>query len=193
MDEIVFDLETCRDFARGGDGDVFRNLGVSVVGAFSYKEDAFLTFLENELFEFERRLAEAERVIGYNIRRFDYRVLQPHMKALKLQNLTTLDLMEEPALALGYRPRLDDLARATLGEGKSGDGRKAIEWYEAGKFEELKKYCLDDVRLTRDLLEFGMRNGCVYTFANLAGELKKIPVGWKKLESVPVPQNSLFG
>ncbi|MBI4134707.1 MAG: hypothetical protein HY471_01175 [Candidatus Sungbacteria bacterium] len=192
-DEVVFDLETRRDFRSGGNRVGIGELGVSVLGAYSYKAGEFFSFREENLGEFERMLAEIGRVIGYNIKRFDYRVLQPHMRLLKLSLLPTLDLMEEPAVVLGYRPRLNDLAKATLGEGKSGSGSLALELYRLGKFAELERYCLDDVRLTKALFEFGAQNGFVRTFAGISGELRKVPVSWKRLEFAAAPQHSLFG
>lgn len=152
-----------------------------------------MSFREERLSEFEEMLRGASRVIGYNIKHFDYRVLQSYMPALKLNALPTLDLMEEPASVLGYRPRLNDLAKATLKEGKSGSGRHAPEWYALGKFDELEKYCLDDVRLTKALYEYGVENGFIYTFAGISGELQKIPISWQKAKREAAPQSSLFG
>lgn len=192
MEEIVFDLETRRDFWAQKGRDM-GGLGVSVLGAYSYKTGSFSCFREETLQEFERMLGTSSRTIGFNIKHFDYRVLQPYMRTLKLVNLPTLDLMDEPASVLGYRPRLNDLAKATLGEGKSGSGSMALELFRLGKFEELEKYCLDDVRLTKSLYEYGKENGFIYTFAGLSGELKKIPVSWQTREPWAAPQHSLFG
>ena len=60
---------------------------------------------------------------------------------------------------LGRRIRLQSLAEATLGKGKSGDGMKAGQWWKEGKRDEVREYCIEDVRLTRALYEYALENG----------------------------------
>ena len=60
---------------------------------------------------------------------------------------------------LGRRIRLQSLAEATLGRGKSGDGMKAGDWWREGKKDLVRQYCIDDVRLTRELYDHAMKNG----------------------------------
>jgi DEAD/DEAH box helicase domain-containing protein len=45
-----------------------------------------------------------------------------------------------------------------LGKGKSGTGLQAILYWRNGRLEELKKYCLDDVRVTKQVYEYGVKN-----------------------------------
>lgn len=192
-EEIVFDLETERAFSDLADRNNFGGLGVSVLGCYSYRDDKYYAFSADMLADFEELLKSARRVIGFNIRHFDYPVLQPHMKTLVLKDLPTLDLMLEPAQGLGFRPKLDDLAKATLGVQKSGHGLQAIEWYRAGQFDLLRQYCLDDVKITRDLLEFGIKNGHIMLEFRYAGDLRKIPVSWARLPFITAEvQHSLF-
>jgi DEAD/DEAH box helicase domain-containing protein len=73
--------------------------------------------------------------------------------------------MDEIEKVLGHRVSLNSVASATLNESKSGSGLDAIKYYRSGDMENLKKYCLDDVRLTRDVYEFGKRFGHVYYFS----------------------------
>ncbi|MBI4711115.1 MAG: hypothetical protein HY767_01425 [Candidatus Omnitrophica bacterium] len=72
------------------------------------------------------------------------------------------------------------MARATLKEGKSGDGVEALMLLKEGRMEELKKYCLDDVRLTKNVYEYGCREGKVYFTSTWDFKTYEIPVDWKK-------------
>ena len=74
-------------------------------------------------------------VVGFNLRRFDYRVLAGYTGADYNRLVPTLDLLEEIHRALGFRLRLDHLARETLGSGKSADGLACLEWVREGRLD----------------------------------------------------------
>ncbi|MBI2097237.1 MAG: ribonuclease H-like domain-containing protein [Candidatus Sungbacteria bacterium] len=191
-DEIVFDLETQRAFSDLENRNDFGGLGISVLGAFSYRTGQFHVFTEGELSEFEEMLKGARRVVGFNIRHFDYPVLQPHMKSLALRDLPTLDLMTDPAAHLSFRPKLDDLAKATLGVSKSGHGLEAIRWFREGRLDLVKNYCLDDVKITKDLYEYGLQHSQILIESRYGGAKRPIPVSWQRLPLVTATQHSLF-
>ena len=92
--------------------------------------------------------------MGFNIKRFDYRVLQPYTK-VRLAEVPTLDMLEEVYTSLGTRLSLNHLAEKTLGEKKSGDGLLALELFAEGRWEELDSYCRQDVALTHRLFQYG--------------------------------------
>lgn len=190
MGEVVFDLETQHLFSEVG-RDTSR-LRVSVLGSYAYESGEYRSFEEAELPEFERMLKKASRVIGFNIKHFDYQVLQPYFSSLKLRSLPTLDLMEELSKTLGFRPRLNDLAKATLGVSKSGHGLEAIRWFQEGAMEKLKGYCLDDVRITKELYEFGKDKGYLMIPKGIQQRPEKVPVTWQTLPEVEELQPSLF-
>ena len=186
MPELVLDLETKKSFDEVGGRNNFSLLEVSLVGIYDYGKDAFLSFREDELSDLERVLKTADRVIGFNIKNFDYAVLQPWV-SLHLAALPTLDILEEVAVVLGHRVSLDSIASATLKERKTGDGLKALRLYHEGKFEELAAYCLQDVKLTRDIYEYGIKHEKLFfenRYGNTPGEVR---VSWKKPERGAVP------
>ena len=172
FNEIVFDVETKKAFSDVGGRTNPERLGVSVVGAYFYKDDSFHSFAENELKYFFEEMASAERIIGFNINNFDLPVLQPYA-SFDLKSLPALDLLEDLAKTLGYRVSLNSLSQATLGAGKSGDGLNAIKLYREGKTDELKSYCLQDVKLTRDLYEFAKKENKLY-FLSPLGQKKEV-------------------
>lgn len=54
--------------------------------------------------------------------------------------------------------KLDQVAEGTLGINKSGNGLDAIVWWRNGEIEKIKKYCLDDVKITKDVYEYALKN-----------------------------------
>lgn len=189
MQQIVLDLETQKTFDEAG-GRNPADLGITVIGIYLYETDSYRAFQENELAELEQVLSEASRIIGFNIRRFDFPVLQPYLKRLNLSDLPYLDILEELEKILGHRVSLQSIAKATLNTGKSGTGLDAIEYYRKGEIEKLKKYCLDDVRLTKEIYEFGKKFGHLYYQSKDGATRLQAKVNWKDPEA---PANlSLF-
>ncbi|MFN2224207.1 MAG: ribonuclease H-like domain-containing protein, partial [Candidatus Promineifilaceae bacterium] len=168
--EVVFDIETSNSFADVGKYDASL-LKVSLVGLYSYAEDRYLHFMEDELPKLWRYLESADRVIGYNLYGFDYKVLNTYYPG-DLSQLPTLDLMAVIADNLGRRIKLDDVAHGSLGIGKSGNGLQAIEYFRRGEIDKLRDYCLQDVRVTKDVYEFGRENGFVKFKDRIGGEVK---------------------
>src|SRR3990167_1164620 len=157
-ERLVLDLETQREFSEV-EGRKPELLGVSLVGVYSYEEDRYDTYLEADLAsKLGPRLQAAELLIGFNIRRFDLPVLQPYLP-YSVSTLPVLDIMEEVVKNLGHRLSLESLAQATLGRGKSGSGLDALKWFKEGKLDLIAKYCLDDVKLTKELYDYGKEIG----------------------------------
>jgi len=173
---VVFDLETQRSFDEVGRSGTAQLL-VSVAVAYRYDTDELLVYTEENISELIELLCAAELVVGYNIKGFDYEVLRAYTDK-DLQQLPTMDLMYDLEDRLGFRPKLDSVASATLGVGKSADGLKALEWWKQGEIDKIIEYCSDDVRVTRDLYSFGIRNRCVLV-SRLGGKPRKVEVDWK--------------
>ena len=158
LNKIVLDLETQKEFAEVGGRNANHKLRVSVCGVYSYAEDQYLCWDEKNLTKLGEMLQTTDLVIGYNIKQFDLAVLQPYFN-FSMAGVPVLDILEEVEKSLGHRIRLEAIAQATLGEGKSGSGLAAINLWKAGKLEELKTYCLNDVKLTKEIYEYGRQNG----------------------------------
>jgi DEAD/DEAH box helicase domain-containing protein len=50
--------------------------------------------------------------------------------------------------------KLDDVAGATIGAKKIGNGADAPKWFQAGQVQRVVNYCADDVAIERDLADF---------------------------------------
>ncbi len=174
---IVFDLETKKQFSDVGGRENMHLLGVSVLSAYSYEKDKFYAFEEKDLKYFEEMAKNAGRVVGFNIKGFDLPVLQPYV-FLDTASLPVVDMMDDVVRGVGFRVSLDNLCKTTLGAGKIADGLDAVRWWREGKIDEIKKYCTEDVRLTRDLYEYGKRHGHVLFHSRESGNKVSIPVSW---------------
>jgi len=181
-DTLVLDIETKKSFADVGGKENISALGIAVLGMYSYASDSFRAFEERELPEFEGILGATEHLIGFNIKLFDIPVLAPYIAPGIIGCVAVTDIFEDALNFLGHRVGLDGVARATLGEGKSGHGLEALEWFREGRIEDVKKYCLDDVRLTRDVYEYGKKNGHILFESRSDGKIHSIPVDWGRGE-----------
>lgn len=175
-DRIVLDLETQREFNEV-EGRKPELLGVSVVGIYRYGADRYDTYLESELRTLVPILQEAELLIGFNIKRFDLPVLSPYLP-FSITTLPVLDILDDIVKQLGHRVSLESLAQATLGKGKSGSGLQALAWFKEGRFDLIKQYCLDDVRLTKEVYDYGRQHGTLFATNRYGSEQLEIPVFW---------------
>ena len=71
---------------------------------------------------------------------------------------------------------LDDLAKETLGTKKNGHGLLVIEYFRSGNMDRLREYCLSDVKITRELYEYGKTHGQV--FYKSASGRTPIAISW---------------
>jgi len=90
---------------------------------------------------------------SFNGDRFDFEVLRGYHPVGNLVP-KSFDLLADLHRRLGFRIKLDDLARETLGHQKSGNGLEIVQWWREGRKEEVCKYCENDVQLLVDLVEF---------------------------------------
>jgi DEAD/DEAH box helicase domain-containing protein len=164
-DIIVYDIETKETFQEVGSRDP-KKLHISMIGAFSYQENKLMSYTEDELPLFWRRLETCDMIVGFNNKGFDDQVCAAYFP--EMTKVFSFDILEEVHKNLGFRIKLDNIAQATLGIGKSGDGLKAIKLYREGKIEELRSYCLDDVKITKDIFEHGKQYGSL-KYDDMAG------------------------
>lgn len=179
MDKLVLDIETSNTFADVGGHRNLKELKVSLIGAYSYSEDRYFAFDEHEIEKFSPLLKRAGLVIGFAINRFDIPVLAKHF-SFDLMTLPRLDLLEEIELTIGERVSLNRLAKANLGIEKTHHGLEAPRLYAEGNITELKEYCLNDVKLTKDLYELWKKQGYLVVPEKTTGKLVKVPLTWEE-------------
>lgn len=182
MSKLVIDIETKNDFRDVGGKANIGMLTISIIGVYDYDDGSLYAYEEHEFSRFLELLKRNPTLIGYNIIGFDLPVMQANLKridpSINLESFPRVDLMYDIADQIGHRIGLDSVAKATLGTGgKSGSGMDAITFWKEGRIDELKAYCLKDVDLTRQVYEYGIREGKVYF------------EGWQRKYAVPVQWN----
>ena len=158
LKKIVIDLETQKSFQDVGGRGKNHLLKISVCGVYDYTTDKYSIYEEHELPKLAPLLQTADQIIGYNIKDFDFEVIQPYLN-FDIFKVPYLDLLEEIEKVLQHRIKLELVAQGTLGAGKSGSGLEAILYYQNGRMDLLKKYCLDDVKITKQVYDYALKNG----------------------------------
>ena len=159
MRYIVFDIETANAFPGFMRAD-FDRLELALVGVYDSETDSYSSYIKEELPQLWPLLERADFLIGYNSDSFDIPLLNRYYPG-DLAAVPSLDLMAEVQGVLGRRLRLQSLAEATLGRGKKGDGLKAVEWWQKGEVGKVREYCLEDVRLTKELYDYALAHGAL--------------------------------
>ncbi len=181
---IYLDLETQRSAQEVGGWRHCHLMRVSVAGVYDTLEERFRTFREDQVDDLLALLEEADLVVGFNIKRFDYDVLKGYT-VKDLKKLPTFDILEDIHQRLGYRLGLDHLAVETLRRSKSGDGLQALEWFKTGQMERLSEYCLLDVEITKALFEYGLANGHLIYRTKQEDQRVLLRVDWNLANLIP--------
>ncbi|MEK7613472.1 MAG: ribonuclease H-like domain-containing protein [Patescibacteria group bacterium] len=155
--KITFDIETTS--AAPGKIDPM-SMDLALVGIHDSETGSYDSFTVPELPRLWTILERADILIGYNSDHFDIPILNRYY-AGDLTRIKSVDLLAEIRDSLGRRLKLDSVAEATLGKKKSGSGLESIKWWQEGDVERVRKYCLDDVKLTKEIYDFARKNGFV--------------------------------
>ena len=190
---LFLDLETKHLNYESAEARKTSELGVSFVGVYDDKSKNYHSIWEKDIPKLEKMIEKADRVVGYNIWYFDYAALQPCMKDIDLWKTPTLDLIVAMKLAIGFRPKLDDLARANLGETKLAKGIDAVDFWKKGELRKLEEYCLEDVRLTYEVWKLGEKNKKI-KYYDKGGFVKEVDIDWTKgyVQNLPDNQTAMF-
>lgn len=177
MKKLVFDLETKKTFDEVGGREHIGKLKMSLGVVYDYSSGLYTTYLERDVEALIDELLSADLVVGFNLIKFDYVVLQPYTTH-DLKRIKTLDIFARAVAVLGFRVSLESFVQATLGVGKMADGLQAVAWYKTGQMDKLEEYCRRDVELTRQLHDFGSKNGKIYFLSKRSGRRREVPAYW---------------
>lgn len=171
---VVLDVETKYSFKDFQDP---KKLQISVAVIYDYSLNQIFIFEEKDINKIFSFLEKASYIIGYNVKSFDLEVIQGYYPG-RVTDFRTLDILEDIKQKIGRRIALNEVLTATLNKRKSGSGLQAINLYHEGKIEELKKYCRDDVILTKELFDYGAKKGEIF-YLTPNGKLP-IKVNWQR-------------
>jgi DEAD/DEAH box helicase domain-containing protein len=172
----VMDIETQLSAQEVGGWHRADLMRVSCAVLYDSITENYEEFLEKDMDALMERLDSLDLIIGFNLKRFDYKVLSAYT-SLDFWSLNTLDILEDVHKRLGYRLSLAHLANVTLGTSKSADGLQALRWWKEGKIKEIVEYCKKDVEITKDMFLYGYNKGHLL-FKNKAGKVVRLQVDW---------------
>lgn len=180
--EVIFDTETKKFFDDTGTNNP-ADLGVSILSLYYRTLDEDLHEIKGEMMSFWEGdfpkmwpyFLEADRIIGFNSIKFDVPALKPYAPS-SFAALPHFDILQKTYEIAGSRYSLDKFARETLGRTKIDEGSNAIIYWQSQdpvKLALLRKYCEEDVAITRDLYDYGVKNKKLkfIDFWNTKGEI----------------------
>lgn len=138
----------------------FKGMGISLIGAWLSWESYIRIYPESAFSQFQKAVNEADLIVGFNSLAFDDKLCQAHNINIE----TDYDLLSETWAAAGM-PRqykygvtragykLENLAQANLGKGKSGSGEYAPEMWQQGNQWGVVTYLTDDILITKQIFQ----------------------------------------
>lgn len=145
----------------------FDGMGLTVVCAYDYTFDRYRVFMEDNLDELEALIANTDLMVGFNSIAFDNNLLRAN--GIEVDDGKCYDLLRAVWEAAGLGPEfrypshagygLDDICKTNFGINKTGHGAMAPVQWQRGRYGAVVDYCLNDVRLTKRVLDFIFQNG----------------------------------
>jgi len=139
-----------------------KNMGVSVTGVYDYHEDRYRVFCYDNRAEFAKLIAERDLCVGFNSIPFNNALLLACGWPAPLEE-KSYDLLRETWAAAGLGAAfdfkthggygLDAMCACNFGTTKSGNGALAPVLWQQGRRGEVIDYCLNDIRLTKQLFD----------------------------------------
>lgn len=155
---VVFDIET-QNLAEEVNGwENLKEMDFAIAVLWDIENDRWLTFYKEQIDELIEILLKAERVIGFNIKRFDIPLLQEFTKK-DLSRIKAIDLLELIFKKLNFRISLQSLAIANFSETKIADGIQCVKWWKEGRIDLVEQYCKKDVEITGRLYQKILKEG----------------------------------
>lgn len=185
MKKIVFDIETRNTFNEVGSRDPAA-LDLSIIVVYDYETDKYYSFLQEELPQLWKLIENADMLIGYNSDYFDIPLLNKYYPG-DLTQIKSLDILAEIRKSINKRVGLDAVAAGTLGSNKTAKGLEAVAWWQQGEIEKIRQYCIADVRITKEIYDFAMRNN--YLRYKIMNDLQQFPIdttNWEKKQDTTI-------
>lgn len=148
----------------------FENMGISIIGAYDYKTFRYRVFAKDNFQEFQDLVDSTDLVIGFNSIAFDNQLCAAH--GIYVHDSESYDLLVEIWKAAGLGDEfkypshvgfsLDACAQANYGLGKTGHGALAPVDWQRGNIGRVVDYCLNDVYLTKRLVDKIITEGRIW-------------------------------
>jgi len=156
MKYLVFDIETRNTFEQVG-SDQPEDLDLSVISIYDSRDSSMKTFEMEDLEKAWPLFEGIDFIVGFNSDHFDIPILNKYCPD-DLSKIKSIDILKSVKDSFGRRIKLDNIAETTLGKNKIAHGLEAIKWWNEGKIDLIRKYCEEDVYITKDIFLFALEN-----------------------------------
>jgi DEAD/DEAH box helicase domain-containing protein len=136
-------------------------LGLGVAVTYDTQDERYRVYTAETVEDLLASLRLADLVIGFNVRDFDYQVLQPYTTA-SLAALPTLAILDDVQEKLGYRLSFTHLLQETLGINRPDESLHTLQWFHQGERNRVIQHCRRDIMHLRALVRHGARTGHVW-------------------------------
>lgn len=131
-------------------------MGIAVIGVYNYPRETYRTFSEFELDEFQELINTHDSLVGFNNISFDNKVLRAYN--VEIPDNKSYDILAQIYSAIGSRQKgckLENVVKANFGDTylKPFDGAMAPVLWQQGFQIKVADYCLNDVYLTKKILD----------------------------------------
>lgn len=168
---VYLNVATRRTAAEAGGWDKLEQLGVSI--AVTIATDGPRVFTEDKILKLAGVLAHAERIVGYNLRNFDLKVLEGY-DGFSIGKACTVDLLDAVERAVGCHVPLQTLASATLGIGLPRDSLDMVKCWKEGRVLDVIEGCSDAVFAIKALDEYARKHGELFYFSSESQQRERI-------------------
>lgn len=149
----------------------FVGMGISVIGTFNYATNEYAAFIPDMggLQGFQTLVSRADAILGFNNHGFDDPLMRAH--GVNFEHSASVDLRVECLRATGIPMgdakfikgfSLPKLAGVNFGAGKTEEGALAPIMWQRGERQRVIDYCLNDVLLTKRLVDKALEDGWLY-------------------------------
>lgn len=144
-----------------------RNMGISVIGVYEYMENKYRVFCKDNWDMLKEMFKRQKPLVGFNNIAFDNKVLREN--GFTIDDDACYDILQEIWIGDNLEPvfkypshtgyGLDAVCKENFNETKSGNGALAPVQWQKGEIGRVIDYCLNDVKLTKNLVEYIIRYG----------------------------------
>ncbi len=178
MHKIFLDIETQNTFQMVGSNNPV-DLDLSIMCTYDTKTKEYESYTIETLPNLWPKLEATDIIVTFNGDHFDLPIMNKYYNG-DLTKFRHIDLLKEIQKVIGRRVGLDNIAQATLGIGKTGNGLEAITWWKNGEIEKIIEYCKGDVKVTKEVYEYAMKEKIL--FYSDGNEKRTIPMETKDWE-----------
>jgi len=169
---IIYDCEIIKGIARDEEGKLpdikyckgwgdFGQMGISCICAYDYAAERYRVFLEDNFDAFRKLIESTDLIIGFNSHRFDDLLCKANN--IIVPEAKSWDLLAEIWVGAGLSREyeypshngygLEDMGMANFKRAKVGNGAMAPVAWQRGYHGSVIDYCMDDVVLTKMLVD----------------------------------------